>query len=378
MAGNTIGKIFRLTSFGESHGKAVGGVIDGCPSGLDFDIEFIQNEVDRRKTSSSPAASKRSEEDKVEILSGIFEGKTTGAPIAFLIKNKDARPQDYEKLKDIYRPSHADYTYEKKYGIRDYRGGGRASARETVARVVGGAIAKLILFQKGIEILAFVSQIGTVKIENEIEELSFETVEKSEVRCPDSETSEKMIELIEDLKEEGDSTGGMVTCLINNCPAGLGEPVFDKLHADLGKAMLSINAVKGFEYGLGFESAEMKASVINDEFENIDGDIVPKTNYSGGIQGGISNGAVIYFNVAFKPVPTISLEQNTVDKKGKPIKLKAEGRHDVCVVPRAVPIVEAMAALVLVDHYLRQRPCMQGLYVNDIGIILSATSNPSF
>ncbi len=354
MSGNTIGKIFRLTSFGESHGTAVGGVVDGCPSGLDFDIEFIQNEVNRRKTGNSPADSKRSEEDKVEILSGVFEGKTTGAPIAFLIKNKDARPQDYEKLKDVYRPSHADYTYEKKYGIRDYRGGGRASARETVARVVGGAIAKLILFQKGIEILAFVSQIGTVKIENEIEELSFETVENSEVRCPDPETSEKMIELIEDLKEEGDSTGGMVTCLINNCPAGLGEPVFDKLHADLGKAMLSINAVKGFEYGLGFESAEMKASVINDEFENIDGEIVPKTNYSGGIQGGISNGAVIYFNVAFKPVPTISLEQNTVDKKGKPIKLKAKGRHDVCVVPRAVPIVEAMAALVLVDHYLRQ------------------------
>ena len=355
MAGNTIGKIFRLTSFGESHGTAVGGVVDGCPSGLDFDIEFIQNEVNRRKTGNLPADSKRSEEDKVEILSGIFKGKTTGAPIAFLIKNKDTRPQDYEKLKDVYRPSHADYTYEKKYGIRDYRGGGRASARETVARVVGGAIAKLILFQKGIEILAFVSQIGTVKIENEIEELSFKTVENSEVRCPNPETSEKMIELIEDLKKEGDSTGGIVTCMINNCPAGLGEPVFDKLHADLGKAMLSINAVKGFEYGLGFESAEMKASVINDEFENIDGEIVPKTNYSGGIQGGISNGAVIYFNVAFKPVPTISLEQNTVDKKGKPIKLKAEGRHDVCVVPRAVPIVEAMAALVLVDHYLRNK-----------------------
>ncbi|MCD4772968.1 MAG: chorismate synthase [Bacteroidales bacterium] len=354
MAGNTIGKIFRLTSFGESHGTAVGGVVDGCPSGLDFDVEFIQNEVNRRKTGSSPAASGRIEEDKVEILSGVFEGKTTGTPIAFLIKNKDAHSEDYENLKDVYRPSHADFTYEKKYGIRDYRGGGRASARETVVRIVGGAIAKLILFQKGIEILAFVAQIGTVKIENEIEKLSFNTVENSEVRCPDPEASEKMIKLIEDLKEEGDSTGGIVTCLINDCPAGIGEPVFDKLHADLGKAMLSINAVKGFEYGLGFESAAMKASVINDVFEYIDGEIVTKTNYSGGIQGGISNGSVIYFNVAFKPVPTISLEQNTVDKNGKPIKLKAEGRHDICVVPRAVPIVEAMAALVLVDHYLRE------------------------
>ena len=355
MAGNTIGKIFRLTSFGESHGTAVGGVVDGCPSGLDFDIEFIQSEVNRRKTGNSNSASLRIEKDKVEILSGVFEGKTTGTPITFIIKNKDTRQEDYEKLKDVYRPSHADFTYEKKYGIRDYRGGGRASARETVIRVVGGAIAKLILFQKGIEILAFVSQIGTVKIENEIEELSFAVVENSEVRCPDPKTSEKMIELIEDLKKEGDSTGGIITCLINDCPVGLGEPIFDKLHADLGKAMLSINAVKGFEYGLGFESAGMKASVINDEFENIDGEIVTKTNYSGGIQGGISNGSVIYFNVAFKPVPTISKEQNTVDKNGKPIKIKAEGRHDICVVPRAVPIVEAMAALVLADHFLRQK-----------------------
>lgn len=355
MAGNTFGKIFTLTTFGESHGTAIGGIIDGCPSGVEIDVDFIQSELDRRKPGQSKITTPRSEDDHVEFLSGIFEGKTTGTPIGFMIKNKDQHSADYNAFKEIYRPSHADFTYDQKYGFRDHRGGGRSSARETACRVVAGAVAKLILKEKGIDILGFVSQIGALKIEDMKKNLSHENVESSIVRCPDKVISNQMIELIETLKNEGDSTGGVITCMIDGTPAGLGEPVFDKLHADLGKAMLSINAVKGFEYGYGFESAAMTGSALNDKFINVDGKIVTETNYSGGIQGGISNGAMIYFNVAFKPVATIKKSQETVTKEGEKTELKGKGRHDPCVVPRAVPIVEAMAALVLVDHLLRQK-----------------------
>lgn len=353
MAGNTFGKTFTLTSFGESHGVAIGGVIDGCPAAIDIDLDFIQSELTRRKPGQSRITTPRKEDDKVEFLSGIFEGKTTGTPIGFIIKNKDQQSEDYKYLKDIYRPSHADFTYDKKYGVRDHRGGGRSSARETATRVIAGAIAKLVLRDSNVDITAFVSQIGPIKIENELNELTTESIEKSIVRCPDEETSLKMIKYIEQLKEEGDSTGGIITCMIEGCPIGLGEPVFDKLHADLGKAMLSINAVKGFEFGHGFESASMKGSELNDEFEIKNKKVVTKTNFSGGIQGGISNGSTIYFNVAFKPVSTIKMQQNTVNKDSKEVNFKAIGRHDPCVVPRAVPIVESMAALVIVDHLLR-------------------------
>jgi chorismate synthase len=354
MAGNTFGKLFRLTSFGESHGLAIGGIIEGCPPGLKIDTTFIQNELNRRKPGQSEFTTTRKEGDEVEFLSGIFEEKSTGTPIGFIIRNKDTRSKDYENLKNIYRPSHADYTYDQKYGFRDYRGGGRSSARETATRIVAGAIAKLFLLKHDIQLLAFVSQIGSVAIENEIEELSFNAVEKSLVRCPDPETSSKMESFVAELKKEGDSTGGIICCMINNCPAGLGEPVFDKLHADLGKAMLSINAVKGFEYGYGFESAAMRGSELNDSFETREGNIGTETNFSGGIQGGISNGESIYFNVVFKPVASISSKQKTVDKLGKEVDLEIKGRHDPCVVPRAVPIVESMAAMVIIDHYLQQ------------------------
>ncbi len=354
MAGNTFGKLFRLTSFGESHGPAIGGIIDGCPAGIEVSMEFVQGELNRRKPGQSEFTTPRNEGDEVEFLSGIFEGKTTGTSIGFMIKNKDSRSKDYGNLKDVFRPSHADYTYEQKYGVRDHRGGGRSSARETATRVVAGAIAKLFLIQYNIHFLAFVSQIGTVSIDKEIEELSYEAVEKSAVRCPDPETSEKMENLVSVLKEVGDSTGGIICCMINNCPAGLGEPVFDKLHADLGKAMLSINAVKGFEYGYGFESAGMKGSDLNDEFISKENGIGTATNFSGGIQGGISNGESIYFNVAFKAVASIAAKQKTVDRKGNEVDLEIKGRHDPCVVPRAVPIVEAMAALVIADHLLQQ------------------------
>ena len=355
MSANTFGTIFRLTSFGESHGKAIGGIIDGCPAGLEIDMDFIQNELSRRRPGQSAIATSRNEEDKVEFLSGIFENKTTGTPIGFLIWNKDHKTEDYNQLKDAYRPSHADFTYQEKYGIRDYRGGGRASARETAARVVAGAIAKLLLRRIGIDIAAFVSQIGNIKLDKDYKGLDFQQIEKSTVRCPDKIVSGQMIELIEKMQKEGDTVGGIVQCVIEKVPVGLGEPVFDKLHADLAKAMLSINAVKGFEYGSGFKAAEMKGSGHNDIFENRDGRIATKTNWSGGIQGGISNGQDIYFNVAFKPVATLMQDQQTVNSKGEIVFIKGKGRHDVCVVPRAVPIVEAMAAMVLVDHWLRGR-----------------------
>lgn len=354
MAGNTFGKLFKLTTFGESHGIAIGGIIDGCPSGLEIDFAFVQNELNRRKPGQSEFTSPRDEKDEVEFLSGIFEGKTSGTPIGFLIHNKDSKSKDYDDLKDIYRPSHADFTYDRKYGIRDHRGGGRSSARETAIRVVAGAIAKLFLLKHDIGIIAFVSQIGPHRIENELEELSFKSIEDSVVRCPDPDSSAKMEVYLTELKKSGDSTGGIISCMIENVPVGLGEPVFDKLHADLGKAMLSINAVKGFEYGSGFDSAAMKASEMNDRFVNTEDGIRTETNFSGGIQGGISNGESIYFNVAFKPVASISSEQKTVNKSGKEVSLKIEGRHDPCVVPRAVPIVEAMAAMVILDHLLRQ------------------------
>lgn len=354
MAGNTFGELFKLTTFGESHGVAIGGVIDGCPSGLEIDSKFIQSELNRRKPGQSKFTSPRDETDEVEFLSGIFEGKTTGTPIGFIIRNIDSKSKDYDKLKDVFRPSHADYTYDEKYGIRDHRGGGRSSARETSTRVVAGAIAKLFLKKQEIEIIAFVSQIGPQRIENELEELTLKSIEDSMVRCPDPASSAKMEAYLTELKENGDSAGGIISCMIENSPTGLGEPVFDKLHADLGKAMLSINAVKGFEYGFGFESAAMKASEMNDSFVNTEDGIRTETNFSGGIQGGISNGESIYFNVAFKPVASISAVQKTVNKSGEDVSLNIEGRHDPCVVPRAVPIVEAMAAIVMTDHFLRQ------------------------
>lgn len=355
MAGNTIGQLFKLTSFGESHGKAIGGVIDGCPPGIELDFEKINIDVERRKTNSGIFTSERNEADEVEFISGIFEGKTTGTPICFLIMNTDAKAQDYSKIKDKYRPSHADYTYDKKYGIRDYRGGGRASARETVARVVAGSIAKQLLEKNGISINAFVSQIGIVKMNIDSKFIEIDEIEKSKVRCPDKETTGKMLTYLEKIKEEGDTIGGVISCLIKNVPAGLGEPVFDKLHADMAKAMLSINAVKGFEYGKGFESVSMKGSEYNDIFIVKDGEIKTQTNNSGGILGGISNGEDIYFNVGFKPVSSIKRAQKTVTKDKKSTEIEIEGRHDVCVVPRAVPIVEAMAAIVLLDHQLRQK-----------------------
>jgi chorismate synthase len=355
MPGNSTGKIFRLTTFGESHGKAIGGILDGCPSGMEIDLEFIQQELSRRKPGSGIASTPRKEPDQIEFLSGIFEGKTLGTPIAFVIWNKDQVSKDYNHLKDVYRPSHADFTYEEKYGIRDYRGGGRSSARETVARVAAGAIAKILLRRYGVEISAFVSQIGPVKMENEFGYYSSELIEKSQLRCPDEEAGENMIRHLDKLKQEGDTTGGVITCIIRNCPAGIGEPVFDKLEADLAKAMLSINAVKGFELGSGFKAAEMKGSEHNDRFVEKDGKISTITNFSGGIQGGISNGQEIYLKVAFKPVATLMSEQKSVDSKGNKVSIPGKGRHDVCVVPRAVPIVEAMAALVTADHILRQK-----------------------
>lgn len=356
MAGNTFGEIFRLTTFGESHGAGIGGIIDGCPAGLLIDYDLIRKEMCRRKPGQSSVTTSRKEEDDFEILSGVFEGKSTGTPIAFLIRNLDYKPSDYDNVKNAFRPSHADYTYNAKYGLRDYRGGGRSSARETAARVLGGTIAKMLLLMEGVTINAFVSQIGKIKIEKKYSKLDLSLTEESIVRCPDSEVSDKMIQYIEEIKMAGDSTGGIVHCTISNPLTGLGEPVFDKLHADLGKAMLSINAVHGFDYGSGFESVTMKGSEHNDLFQKSkEGKIFTTTNNSGGIQGGISNGMDIYFRVAFKPVSTISKTQTTLNEKGEAIDLLVNGRHDPCVVPRAVPIVEAMAALVLADHYLRNR-----------------------
>ncbi|MFO0357393.1 MAG: chorismate synthase [Sphingobacteriaceae bacterium] len=355
MAGNTFGHLFKLTSFGESHGEAIGGVIDGCPAGLAIDTNFIQSELDRRRPGQSSISTPRNEADKVEFLSGIFEGKTTGTPIGFIIKNNNQQSKDYNKLKDLYRPSHADFVYEKKYGIRDHRGGGRSSARETIARVVAGAIAKLYLRSLKIEINAFVKQIGPVKLNSDHQNHDLSLTESNSVRCPDKETANKMIAYIEQLKIEGDSCGGIIQCVIKNTPIGLGEPVFDKLHAELGKAMLGINAVKGFEIGSGFDSVEKKGSELNDEFFTEGNTIKTKTNNSGGIQGGISNGMPIYFNVAFKPVASIKKEQKTIYTSGDDTNIQIEGRHDPCVVPRAVPIVESMAAMVVLDYYLLQK-----------------------
>jgi len=355
MAGNTFGHLFKLTSFGESHGEAIGGIIDGCPAGLELDFDSIQHELDRRKPGQSAITSPRNEGDKVEFLSGIFEGKTTGTPIGFIIKNTNQKSGDYSALKDIYRPSHADFVYEKKYGLRDYRGGGRSSARETISRVVAGAIAKQFLKTFDIQINAFVKQIGAIKLNNVYTAYDLNVTEKNAVRCPDTKTAEGMIAYIEKLRDEGDTCGGIIQCVINNTPVGLGEPVFDKLHAELGKAMLSINAVKGFEIGSGFDSVEKKGSELNDEFFIENGAAKTTTNNSGGVQGGISNGMPIVFNVAFKPVSSIKKEQSTINKEGEKTKVKVEGRHDPCVVPRAVPIVESMAALVIMDYLLLQK-----------------------
>ena len=347
MAGNSFGTLFKLTTFGESHGPAIGGIIDGCPSGIMLDMEAIQSELNRRKPGQSEIVTQRKEPDTVEFLSGIFEGQTTGTPIGFTIQNTNQKSNDYSHIKDVYRPSHADYTYEKKYGVRDYRGGGRSSARETACRVVAGAIAKHVL--KDIKIHAYTSSVGELFLDRPYQDLDFSKIESNDVRCPDEDIANQMIEKIKAIRKDGDTIGGTVTCVIQNVPIGLGEPVFDKLHAELGKAMLSINAVKGFEYGSGFCGARMKGSEHNDQF-NADG--TTKTNLSGGIQGGISNGMDIYFRVAFKPVATIIQKQNTLDNQGNIVEMQGKGRHDPCVVPRAVPIVEAMAALVLADFSL--------------------------
>ncbi len=350
MAGNSFGQLFRLTTFGESHGKALGGVIDGCPAGIALDVDQIQAELDRRKPGQSAIVTQRKEPDTVEIYSGIFEGKTTGTPIGFAIHNTNQKSQDYSHIKDSYRPSHADYVYDQKYGFRDYRGGGRSSARETASRVVAGAIAKQFL--GNIQINAFVSQVGEMKLDKPYQELDFSLTESNPVRCPDPEMAQQMEAYIKAIKKEGDTIGGVITCVVQNVPVGLGEPVFDKLHARLGEAMLSINAVKGFEYGSGFEGVKMKGSQHNDAY-NTDG--TTQTNRSGGIQGGISNGMDIYFNVAFKPVATVLQSYETINKEGEKVTAQGKGRHDPCVVPRAVPIVEAMAALVLADYALLAR-----------------------
>lgn len=347
MAGNTFGKLFKLTTFGESHGEALGGIIDGCPAGISIDFDFIQSEMQRRKPGQSFIVTQRKEEDKVQFFSGIFEGKTTGTPIGFIIPNTNQKSDDYTDIKEMFRPSHADYVYNKKYGIRDYRGGGRSSARETASRIVGGAIAKLLI--PNIKINAFVSSVGEIFIDKPYQDLDFLKIESNAVRCPDIDIAEKMENHIKEIKKQGDTIGGTITCVIQNVPIGLGEPVFDKLHAELGKAMLSINAVKGFEFGSGFSGTKMKGSEHNDIF-NSDG--TTKSNLSGGIQGGISNGMDIYFRVAFKPVATLIQRQDLLTSKGEIINQHGKGRHDPCVVPRAVPIVEAMVALVLADYYL--------------------------
>ena len=352
--GNTFGNLFKLTSFGESHGSMIGGIIEGCPAGLEINKDLIQKDLDRRKPGQSKVTSPRNEDDKVQLLSGIFEGKSTGTPIGFLIPNINSKSQDYSNIKDVFRPSHADYTYEEKYGLRDYRGGGRSSARETACRVVAGSIAKQLLNNYGIKISAYVSSIGNIFVDEKNVDLN-KDYDSNIVRCPDNDASEKMINLITELKSKGNTVGGQIKCIINGVKPGLGEPVFDKLHADLGKAMLSINAVKGFEYGSGFNGSKMTGSEHNDEFTVENGNVSTKTNNSGGIQGGISNGEEIYFKVAFKPVSTIMSKQNSIDKEKNNVELSVKGRHDPCVVPRAVPIVESMAAVVLADHLLRNR-----------------------
>lgn len=352
---NTFGHIFTLTTFGESHGEAVGGVIDGMPAGVDIDMEFIQSELNRRRPGQSAITTSRQEADRVELLSGVFEGKSTGCPIGFIVRNTNQHSNDYENMRNLFRPSHADYTYFEKYGIRDHRGGGRSSARITISRCVGGALAKLVLRQKGISIQAYTSQVGDIALDKDYSRYDLSLTETNAVRCPDQQKAAEMEALIAKVKAEGDTIGGIITCVIKGCPTGLGEPEFDKLHASLGQAMLSINAVKGFEYGDGFNSATMRGSQVNDVFVPSTGDqqpITTTTNHSGGIQGGISNGQDIYFRVAFKPVATILTEQQTVDKEGNATTFTAHGRHDPCVLPRAVPVVESMAAMTILDYIL--------------------------
>ena len=360
MSGNSFGHLFKLTTFGESHGEAIGGIIEGCPPGLSLDLPAIQHDLNRRKPGQSAIVTQRKEADEVQFLSGIFENKTTGTPIGFLIKNIRQKPGDYNHIKDRYRPSHADYVYEQKYGIRDYRGGGRSSARETACRVVAGAVAKQLLPQ--VKFTAYVSAVGPVTLDKNYKELDLSKAESNPVRCPDEETAARMEAYIRDMRKQGDTTGGVITCIVQNVPPGLGEPVFCKLHAALGSAMLSINAVKGFEYGSGFSGSSMKGSEHNDLF-NEDG--TTKTNFSGGIQGGISNGMDIYFRVAFKPVATLMQPQEMLDKAGNIVKTEGRGRHDPCVVPRAVPIVEAMAALVLADYYVWNKTATRHEQEND-------------
>ncbi|MCF0038544.1 chorismate synthase [Dyadobacter fanqingshengii] len=354
--GSTYGKIFKIATFGESHGAGIGVIIEGCPAGVNFDSDFIQSELARRKPGQSRITTQRKEADEFEVLSGVFEGKTTGTPIALIIRNEDQRSKDYSHIAAQFRPSHADYTYQVKYGVRDYRGGGRSSARETAARVAAGALAKLLLADLGVNIQSYVSQVGTLKLEKSYQELDLTLTESNAVRCPDPEMAQQMFDYIDSVRKQGDSVGGVVNCVITGAPAGWGEPVFDKLHAEMGKAMLSINAVKGFEYGSGFEGVTLLGSQHNDAFYIDDADKVhTRTNHSGGVQGGISNGEDIYFRVAFKPVATIMQDQESIDQQGDVAIVQGKGRHDPCVVPRAVPIVEAMAALVLADFYLRNR-----------------------
>ena len=360
MAGNSFGQIFRITTFGESHGAGIGVVVDGCPAGLEIDMDFIQSELNRRRPGQSEITSPRNEADLVEILSGVFEGKSTGAPIALIIRNKDQRPEDYNQLKETWRPGHADFTYDQKYGFRDHRGGGRSSARETAARVMGGALAKMFLAHYGIQISGYVSSVGDVHVAQSYTQLDLSTSEENIVRCPEKDTAEKMLALIEKTRDAGDTVGGVITCVATKVPSGLGEPVFNKLQADLAAAMMSINAAKGFEIGSGFEGTKLLGSTFNDAFT---AEIDPKghprfktiTNHSGGVQGGISNGADIVFNVAFKAVSTLMKAQQSIDKEGNTVTLDGKGRHDPCVLPRAVPIVEAMCALVLADHFLRNK-----------------------
>ncbi len=347
---NTFGNIFTLTTFGESHGEAIGGVVDGMPAGIDIDLAFIQQELDRRRPGQSKLTTSRKEADRVELLSGVFEGKSTGSPIGFIVRNANQHSQDYDNLRHLFRPSHADFTYQEKYGIRDHRGGGRSSARITISRCVGGALAKLVLRQMGITIQAYTSQVGDIALDKDYHHYDLSLTESNAVRCPDPEKAQAMEALITRVKAEGDTIGGIITCVIQGCPTGVGEPEFDKLHAALGHAMLSINAVKGFEYGAGFDGVTARGSQQNDVFINENGRITTRTNNSGGIQGGISNGQDIYFRVAFKPVATILTEQETVDKDGQQTTFTAQGRHDPCVLPRAVPVVEAMAAMTILDQ----------------------------
>ena len=350
---NSFGHIFRLTSFGESHGPAIGGVIDGMPAGIEVDMDFIQGELNRRRPGQSRLVTARQEADQVELLSGVFEGLTTGHPIGFLVRNTNQHSNDYENLRNVFRPSHADFTYWQKYGLRDHRGGGRSSARETISRVVAGAFAKLALRQLGITIQAYTQQVGDIVLPGRYEDYDLDRTEQNDVRCPDAEVASRMADLISEVKAEGDTIGGVIACVVRGCPVGLGEPAFGKLHAELGHAMLSINAAKGFEYGMGFAGVAQRGSEQNDIFTtDEDGRIVTRTNHSGGIQGGISNGQDIYFRVAFKPVATLLREQPTVTVEGERTTLKARGRHDACVLPRAVPVVEAMAAITILDNYL--------------------------